>query len=63
MWGFYRPYRAALFRLTRLLTFRAATQDASLIDALAYIQRYQHTRRDTLPGRSRSTLPVCAGRR
>jgi len=50
MWGFYRPYRAAIFRLTRLLTFHAATQDASLIDALAYIQRYEHTRRDALPG-------------
>jgi hypothetical protein len=50
MWGFYRPYRAAIFRLTRLLTFHAATQDASLIDALAYIQRDEHTRRDALPG-------------
>jgi len=50
MWGFYRPYRAAIFQLTRLLTFHAATQDASLIDALAYIQRYQHTRHDYLPG-------------
>jgi hypothetical protein len=25
MWGFYSPYRAAIFRLTRLLTFQSAT--------------------------------------
>ena len=36
-WGFYSPYWAAIFRLTRLLTFQSATQDASLIDALASI--------------------------
>ena len=50
MWGFYSSYRAVIFRLTRLLTFHSATQDASLIDALAYIQSYEHTRRDSLPG-------------
>ena len=50
MWPINRHYRAALFRLSRLLTFRSATRDASLMDALAYIQSYQHTRRDYLPG-------------
>jgi hypothetical protein len=50
MGGFYRPYRAAIFRLTRLLPFHAATQEASLIDALASIQRDEHTRRDAVPG-------------
>ncbi len=50
MWGFYRPYRAELFRLSHLLTFRAATQDQSLIEALHFIQRHQHARRDYLPG-------------
>lgn len=49
MWPIYRAHRAAIFQLSRLLTFRSATQDESLIDALAYIQSYQHTRRDYLP--------------
>jgi hypothetical protein len=49
MWPIYRAHRAAIFRLSRLLTFRSATQDESLIDALNYIQSYQHTRRDYLP--------------
>ena len=49
MWGFYRPYRAELFRLSHVLTFRAATHDQSLIEALHFIQRFQHTRRDYLP--------------
>ena len=46
MWGFYRPYRAELFRLSHLLTFRSATHDQSLLDALHFIQRFQHARRD-----------------
>lgn len=50
MWSINRPSRAALFRLSRLLPFWAATHDASLINALAYIQRYQDTRHDYLPG-------------
>ncbi len=45
----YRPYRAAIFRLSRLLKFHSATQNASLIDALDYIQSYQHTKRNYLP--------------
>ena len=49
MWGFYSPYRAELFRLSHVLTFRAATHDQSLIEALHFIQRFQHTRRDHLP--------------
>jgi TnpA family transposase len=49
MWLMYRPYRATMFQLSRLLRFQSATHDASLIDALAYIQSYQHTRRDYLP--------------
>ena len=49
MWSIYRPYRAAIFRLSRLLRFRSATQHASLLDALQFIQRYQHIRRDYLP--------------
>ena len=49
MWPIYRPYRAAIFQLSRLLKFHSATQNASLIDALDYIQSYQHTKRDYLP--------------
>jgi TnpA family transposase len=49
MWGFYRPYRAELFRLSHLLTFRSATQNQSLIDALHFIQLHQHAKRDYLP--------------
>jgi TnpA family transposase len=49
MWGFYSPYRAELFRLSHLLTFRSATQDQSLIDALHFIQRFQNAKRDHLP--------------
>jgi TnpA family transposase len=49
MWPIYRPHRAAIFRLSRLLRFQSATHDDSLMDALAYIQSYQHTRRDYLP--------------
>jgi TnpA family transposase len=49
MWPIYRAHRTAIFRLSRLLTFRSATQDEALMDALAYIQSYQDTRRDYLP--------------
>lgn len=49
MWRFFRPYRAALFRLSHLLGFRCATHDQSLLAALQYIQRYQHTTRALLP--------------
>ena len=34
MWPINRQYRAALFCLSQLLTFRSATYDKSLIDAL-----------------------------
>ena len=49
MWGFFRPYRAAFFQVSRLLTFRSATQDPSLLDALRFIQRFQHARGSTVP--------------
>jgi Tn3 transposase DDE domain len=49
MWAIYRPYRAAIFRLSRFLRFRSATQNASLLDALAFIQSYQNTRHYHLP--------------
>src|SRR5882724_5425583 len=46
MWGFYRSYRAELFRLSHLLTFHSATHGQSLLDALRFIQRFQHARGD-----------------
>jgi hypothetical protein len=49
MWGVYRPYRAELFRLSHVLTFRSATQQQSLLEALHFIQHFQHARRDYLP--------------
>jgi hypothetical protein len=49
MWPIHRHHRAAIFRLSRLLTFHSTTQDESLINALEYIQSYEHTRRDYLP--------------
>jgi hypothetical protein len=49
MWGFFRPYRAELFRLSHLLTFRSATHNHTLLDALAFIQRFQHARGDSVP--------------
>ena len=49
MWRFFRPYRAALFRLSHLLMFRSATHDHSLLDALAFIQRFQHAPGDYVP--------------
>lgn len=49
MWGFFRPYRAAFFQVSRLLTFRSATQNQSLLDALRFIQRFQHARGSTVP--------------
>jgi hypothetical protein len=49
MWGFYRPYRAELFRLSHLLTFRLATHHHALLDALAFIQRFQHAPGDYVP--------------
>jgi len=49
MWPIHRPHRAAIFGLSRLVKFQSATQDESLMDALDYIQSYQHSRRDYLP--------------
>src|SRR5207237_1016976 len=49
MWGFYRPYRAELFRLSHLLTLHSATHDHGLLDALRFIQRFQHARGDAVP--------------
>jgi hypothetical protein len=49
MWGFYRPYRAELFRLSHLLTFHSAIHDHSLLNALRFMQHFQHARGDYVP--------------
>src|SRR5262249_45568535 len=49
MWGFFRPYRAELFRLSHLLTFRSATHNHNLLDALAFMQHFQHAHGDYVP--------------
>src|SRR5262249_46487065 len=41
--------RAASFQVTRLLTFRSATHDQSLLDALRFVQQHQHVRGSTVP--------------
>jgi hypothetical protein len=62
IWGLYRPYRAELFRLSHVLTFRSATQHQSLIEALHCLQRCQHARRDYLPHAIRSTSRACTSK-
>src|SRR5262245_15215733 len=49
MWSFYSSYRAELFRLSHVLTFRSAMQDQSLIEAFHFIQRFQHAKQNHLP--------------
>ena len=40
---------AELFRLSHLLTFCSATHQHTLLDALTFIQRFQHARGDYVP--------------
>jgi hypothetical protein len=41
-------YRSLLFRLLDLLDIRSATQDHSLLDAMAVVGKHRHTRRNEL---------------
>ena len=63
MWACFRPYRAAFFQVSRLLTFRSATHDQSLLAALRFVQRFQHARGSTVPTRLRSISPAPGGKR
>jgi hypothetical protein len=48
LWPIHAKHRVLLFRLLDLLDIRSATQDRSLLDALATVSRHRHARRDTL---------------
>ncbi len=48
LWPIHAKHRVLLFRLLVLLDIRSATQDRSLLDALATVSRHRHARRDTL---------------
>jgi hypothetical protein len=62
LWSFYSPYRAELFRLSHVLTFRAATQDQSLIEPSTSSSVSKTPSGTTSPLRYRSASPACAGK-
>ena len=49
MWRFYSPFRRRLFDLVRLLDIRSASEDLTLMEALALVLAHQHKRRKHLP--------------
>lgn len=49
LWNIHRRYRAALFRLLKLLEIHSATQDTSILYAIHFIVEYQNSRKDFLP--------------
>ena len=46
LWPIHARHRSLLFRLLDLLDIRSATQDRSLLDALAVVSKHRHARRD-----------------
>ena len=46
LWPIHAKHRSLLFQLIDLLDIRSATQDRSLLDALAVVSRHRHARRD-----------------
>ncbi|MBV9748429.1 MAG: Tn3 family transposase, partial [Acetobacteraceae bacterium] len=50
LWPIHAKHRALLFRLLDLMDIRSATQDRSLLDALAVVSGHRHARRDEIPG-------------
>ncbi len=48
LWPIHARHRSLLFRLIDLLDIQSATQDRSLLDAIAVVSRHRHTRRDEL---------------
>ena len=48
LWPIHARHRGLLFRLVDLLDIRSATQDHSLLDALAVVSKHRHTRRNEL---------------
>jgi hypothetical protein len=49
LWPIHAKSRTLLFRLLDLMDIRSATQDRSLLDALAVVAEHRHARRDELP--------------
>jgi TnpA family transposase len=48
LWPIHARHRSLLFRLIDLLDIQSATQDRSLLEAVAVVSRHRHTRRDEL---------------
>ena len=48
LWPIHARHRGLLFQLIDLLDIRSATQDRSLLDAVAVVCKQRHTRRDEL---------------
>ena len=48
LWPIHARHRSLLFRLIDLLDIRSATQDRSLLDALAVVSKHRHARRNEL---------------
>jgi hypothetical protein len=48
LWPIHARYRGLLFRLLDLLDIRSATQDHSLLDAMAVVEEHRHPRRNEL---------------
>ena len=49
MWRFYSPFRRRLFDLLRLLDIQSASEDSTLMKALALVLAHQHQRHKHLP--------------
>jgi TnpA family transposase len=49
LWPAHAKHRSLLFRLLDLMDVRSATQDRSLLDALAVVGRHRQARRDDIP--------------
>jgi len=50
LWPIHAKHRVLLFRLLDLMDVQSATQDRSLLDALAVVSRLRHARRDEVEG-------------
>lgn len=48
LWPIHARHRGLLFQIIDLLEIRSATQDRSLLDAMAIVSRHRHTRRKEL---------------
>ena len=49
LWPLHARHRALLFRVLDLLCIESATQDTDVLEALDFVRRYRHSRRETVP--------------